>query len=222
MPGSLAVIVTVISTGCSPPVDAKARCLASVAAQRGVEVEHLIHDAGAEPPREHFDFLTSAIAGLPAERVVVSMDLDDWWVRPDALEIIAKQHEAGAWCTYGSFRHADGREGFAAPCDADRCRTLPWTATHPKTFRAGLFNRIPRSDLELDGAWLKNGRDLALMFPVLEMAGPKRARYVSAVTYAYNYAASGEFSGGEAFLADEARCVAHVRSQPRRPRVESL
>jgi hypothetical protein len=215
-------IVSVVSTGKSPPADAKRRCLESVASQRGVEVEHLVHDAGAEPPLEHFEFLTYAIAHLPAERIVCSLDLDDHLLRIDALEIIAKAHEAGAWVTFGSYRFADGRAGFAGPCDPDRCRTLPFTASHPKTFRAGLFRQIPRGHLEFEGTWLKHARDLALIFPVMELAGPKRSRYLRDVLYSYNLASSSEFTEGEVFARAEARCVAHVRGLPRLAPVESL
>ena len=212
----------VISTGvCDAPM--VSRCLSSVRAASehlGESVEHIWQVAGPSNARAHFDFLTEKIGACAPEEIVVAVDLDDT-ITPDALKIVARLHELGAWVTYGSFKHADGRPGFAAPCKAETCRRDPWTASHLKTFRAGLFNRIKDEDLKMGGEWLPHARDLALMFPLLEMAR-ERAVFNPATVYVYNYAASGEFKGPEAVRAEERRCVAHVRGLKTYERVAAL
>ena len=64
--------------------------------------------------------------------------------------------------------------------------------SHLRTFRAGLFHRIAEQDpgyacLKDDaGRWLTSAVDVALMCPLLEMAGFARARFADRVLYHYN------------------------------------
>lgn len=70
-----------------------------------------------------------------------------------------------------------------------------WRATHLKTFRAGLFKRIHKSDLGRKQEhevweWTKHAIDLAVMFPMLEMAR-EHGSFIPDVLYTY----SGENGG---------------------------
>lgn len=212
----------VISTGFGVPLDLRRKCLDSVRAQfrppMGPEVEHVYVDAAEQkPPRAHFENLVEQVGRLPDDRVVACVDGDDWLGPPSALCTVARYFAAGALVTYGSFRFADGRrgqpsEGYAAGEDV---RTVPWKGTHLKCFRAGLFKRIKLEHLKgPDGEWLEHARDLALMFPLLEMAGPARRAHVAEEIYVYNLATSTEFRGGEAVRAAERECVRYVRGLP--------
>jgi hypothetical protein len=214
-------MMTVISTGLKAPT--RDRCLASVACQLEVDFHHVYLDAGLQtPPLSHFQNLINVIEALPDDRIVAAVDGDDWLAHPHALKTVQMAHLAGAWLTYGSFQFADGRPGFASAYLPDENpRTARWKATHLKTFRAGLFKRIRHADLQLDGEFLPHGRDLAMMFPMIEMAGP-RAVFISDVLYVYNFSTSTEFTGDEAMRADEARMVKHVRALPPYERLSSL
>ena len=212
----------VISTGLNTPAMARMRCLRSVKEQIGVDRQHVFLDAASTvPPMAHFEYLDQMIRDMPKNEIVVSLDLDDWLARPDALALVKKHHDDGAWVTYGSFRHADGRAGFCRQLEGDP-RKLPWVTSHLKTFRAGLFQRIKTDDLKLDGEWLQHARDLALMFPLLDMAGRERSHFVPEDLAIYNYANSGEFKGPESVRAEERRCVAHVRGLKPYERVDAL
>ncbi len=207
---------TVISTGYAPPPKAKAKCIASVRAQLQCEVDHVVIDASLQdPPRDHFPNLIDALAKLPPDRVVASLDLDDWLGPPTALSTVAKYYAAGAMVTYGSFMFADGRRGFArAYAPTENVRKVPWRGTHLKTFRAGLFQKIKHEDFQDEsGKWLPYARDLALMFPLLEMAGYDRTAFIPEPIYVYNYATSTEFNATPGVLAEEKRLVALVRSR---------
>lgn len=211
-----------ISTGLNTPELARSRCLRSVREQVGVEVQHTHFDAGAtDPPLAHFAYLTQMLLDLRPSEIVVSLDLDDWLARPDALAIVQKHHDDGAWVTYGSYKHADGRPGHCEQLKGDP-RKVPWVTSHLKTFRAGLFQRIKPEHLKLDGEWLPHARDLALMFPMLEMAGRERSHFVPEVLVTYNFANAGEFRNGEAWRNEERRCVAHVRGLKPYERLASL
>jgi hypothetical protein len=198
---------TVVSTGIADP----ARCVASVQSQIGVEVEHVC----LGPPKSHFENLLGAISDLHGDRIVASLDLDDWLIGPRALATVAKYYEDGAMCTYGSFVYADGRPGHAAAYapDAD-VRKANWLGTHLKTFRAHLFQSIRHEDLKDDsGEWLVHARDLALMFPILEMCGLGRSAFVPEPVYVYNFGTSTEFTGDEKTLRDEREAVKLVRGR---------
>ncbi len=214
----------VISTGLHTPELARARCLRSVKEQVGVDVEHRVFDAelpDPEKPWAHFQILTECLKSEAPDNIVVSLDLDDWLARADALAIVQKHHDEGAWATFGSFKHADGRAGFSAKPRGD-VRTEPWTLTHLKTFRAGLFQRIKADDLKMNGEWIPRARDLAVMLPVWEMCGPERCHHIEEVLYVYNFANAGEFRNGEAWRNEERRCVAHVRGLKPYERVAAL
>lgn len=224
----------VISTAFDPPPDAKAKCLASVAEQtisRTHDCPHIYVDASCQrEPLSHFENLLAAVEGaLPHyyvypqsraadDEIVICLDGDDWLATPTALARVQEEHDRGALLTYGSFRYADGRPGFAAYTDPATCRTDSWTATHLKSFRAGLLRRIDPEHLRYKGAWLEHARDLALMYPLLEMAR-ERAVYIPDVLYVYNYANSTEFRGDAAMLAAERECVRYVRGLPKYERI---
>jgi hypothetical protein len=213
---------TVISTGINVPAGVRMRCIESVRAQFpppiGPAFDHVYIDAAQQPggPRAHFANLVDVISKLPDDRIVASLDADDWLGPPNALTTVARYFAAGAWVTYGSFRFADGRRGCPSESylPGEDVRRAPWKATHLKCFRAGLFKRIRHEHLRLaSGEWLPHARDLALMFPLLEMAGPRTAHVIEEV-YVYNLALSTEFAGDAATHEAERACVRYVRSLP--------
>ncbi|MDY7095969.1 MAG: hypothetical protein SX243_23590, partial [Acidobacteriota bacterium] len=65
-------------------------------------------------------------------------------------------------------------------------RQHPWVASHPRTFRYGLFRQLAK-DRRL-GAQIQRYRcatDLALFLPILELAG-ERSAFCADTTYVYN------------------------------------
>jgi len=205
-------VIHVISTTYAAPEKARSRCLDSVAVQDCPHVHHYIDALEQTPPRSHFENLITTIAPLADDDIVASVDGDDWLAVGGALEIVQRAHDRGALVTYGSFRHADGRPGFARQLQGPP-REQPWVTTHLKSFRAGLFKKIDHEHLKYCGRWLEHARDLALMYPLLEMAG-SRAVFVPEVIYVYNYGNSTEFNGNATTLAQEREQVAYVRSLP--------
>ena len=133
----------VISTGLHTPELARARCLRSVKEQIGVQVEHEAFDAELPTPWAHFQILTECLKSEAPDTIVVSLDLDDWLARPDALAIVQKHHDDGAWVTYGSYKHADGRPGHCEQLKGDP-RKVPWVTSAPQD--------VPRGALPADQA----------------------------------------------------------------------
>src|SRR5258708_24786968 len=128
-------MIVVISTGLNPPN--KQRCIDSIQSQKRVLFRHVIIDAAEQsPPKKAMQNLVEAIAPLTPDTIVACVDLDDWLTHDHVLERVQEMHDAGAWVTYGSYVHADGRPGHARAYDRTDYRAAPWLATHLKTFRA--------------------------------------------------------------------------------------
>ena len=220
--------MVVVSTGFN--VESKRLCLNSVGAQRGVRVEHRWVDAAdQDPPKTCIENLQDLIAGVHPETPIAWVDLDDWLAHPDALAHAFEAHQAGAWVTYGSFVHADGEKVVIYPHQAGwTIRQDSWRASHLKTFRAGLFQRIRKPDLQvLVGAerrleWITRAVDLAVMFPILEMAGYERTTFIPETLVVYNYGASTSANASQEVLAFEKDCERIIRARFPYALLESL
>jgi hypothetical protein len=215
------VVIVVIGTTGNPPPGAAERWHASVFSQEEVNLGWYYLDLPERPASgfPHFPALIEYIGKLRDETIIVSLDGDDWLL-PGALARVQRAYDAGAQVTYGSFEYSDGRKGFAAPVVGPP-RDAPWTATHLKTFRAGLFKKIQHEHLQTpDGKWLENARDQAMMFPLLEMAGD-RAVYIPDVLCVYNSANSEEHRKGAPFITAERAASAYLRELPRYTRITS-
>lgn len=152
---------------------------------------------------------------LPPEEVIVWLDGDDALLIPKALEIVAKAHERGAWATWGQFVWSSGEVGFAGPIGP--CpRREPWRATHLKTFRAGLVQRIRPEELTLGFA-----RDRAVMLAVCEQAA-ERGVFIPQLLYLYNAENSFMKNAPEAEQRAEWAAVEKIHAFPRYARLERL
>jgi glycosyltransferase involved in cell wall biosynthesis len=128
------------------------------------------------------------------EEIIVTLDGDDWFFDD---QVLAKLNEVysdlDVWMTYGQFVHYPcGSPGWASELpahviDSNGFRNYNWVTTHLRTFYAGLFHKIKKDDLLLEGAFFPMAWDLAFMFPMLEMAG-FHSRFIPDVLYVYNIA----------------------------------
>lgn len=230
--------VVVVSTGKAAPT--KERCLESVATQSLVALHFYVDAAEQDPPKTVTEnlravlnacFLSTNPLGfcsctIKDTDVVVWLDGDDWLAHEHVIERVAtvyREHPE-TWLTYGSFRFADGRPGWAKPYEAEHFEHEPlyyrredWRGTHLRTFRAGLFRKIKPDDLAFDLAV-----DQAVMLPMLEMAGAAHARFVPEVLCIYNYASSFEHRAGPLDLARERKAVEAIRRRPPYERLARL
>lgn len=203
--------IHVFSTGFASPF--KDRCLASTAGYR-----HTYVDAAEQyTPRGATENLQIVRSFDPSD-VVVLLDGDDWLL-PGALEKIEAWYEdPDVWVTYGQYRNvARGTVGHCreyTPAEWWDLRRADWQASHPKTFRAWLFQAVPVERFQWpSGAWVEHARDLLTMFPILELAGPEHTRFNPEPLYAYNDAASFAANAGPDDFEHEIACVNYVRGQ---------
>ncbi len=182
--------------------------------------------------------LYRAVHELDPATVVVWLDLDDWLSHDGVINLIAHEYEHGrwdaltapteTWATYGQFIHyPEPHRGWAGEYPArvvrdGSYRDEPWAATHLKTFRAGLFHAIDQADLRhllpaphaCDPEWITEAVDLAVMFPILEMAR-EHAHFIPDILYVYNTAnatsANNDTAKRAAQLAEARRICAMPR-----------
>ena len=126
--------------------------------------------------------------------IVVDFDGDDWLANEYVLSIINSAYaDLKVWITYGTY--------ITWPVsDSCWCADLPksvienssyrnyrWVTSQLRTFYAGLFKKIKKKDLQVDGVFFERTADLGYMFPMLEMAGG-RIKYIKDILYIYNRA----------------------------------
>ena len=171
--------------------------------------------------------LYDAISQCPPEKVVVLVDGDDEVTSPTVLDRVAKEYtDHDAWLTYGSYTQwPGGHHGVCAhysPCDIKhrRFRTLRFRSSHLRTFKAKLFQKIDPEDLKINGSFCKGGWDLAIMFPMLEMASRGHIQYIRDILYHWNHV--NPISDNKIHADEQAAAVAWARAKPRYPALKTL
>jgi glycosyltransferase involved in cell wall biosynthesis len=124
--------------------------------------------------------------------IIVHLDGDDFFKHNNVLARINREYQnPDVWLTYGQFEnHSRGKVGFcrampAQVIQANAFREHTWITSHVRTFYAGLFKQIKLSDFIYEDAYFDMAPDLAMMFPLLELAG-KHIRFIPDVLYIYN------------------------------------
>lgn len=129
----------------------------------------------------------------PSHKVVVSLDGDDYLANPQVLEKLAAVYKnPKVWITYGSYANAaTGARGHCVPLPPDiikerKFRQYPWVTSQLRTFYAALFQKVKKKHLKMNHDFVPAACDLAMMFPMLEMASRGHIRYVDDILYMYN------------------------------------
>lgn len=167
----------------------------------GPAVEHYVHE-------HHFDHkvtvikneqnrgalanLYFAIHSCPNDAIILTYDGDDWFYDEHVLEYLNSIYQdPNVWLTYGQYvEYPSGNLGICAPFPENvvkksSYRKETWVSSHLRTFYAGLFKNIKQEDLMWEGTFFPMTWDLAIMFPMLEMAG-HHVRFIDRILYVYN------------------------------------
>ncbi|MDB6080969.1 MAG: hypothetical protein JWO53_241, partial [Chlamydiia bacterium] len=143
--------------------------------------------------------LYTAIHNIDEKKIIVDLDGDDRLSNPYVLEYLASiygkrtvNHPRATWLTYGSFQSdPSGYPNCSSPFPPHvlkkrTFRSHPWRSSHLKTFYAKLFHLVKREDLLWNGIFFPMTSDLAIMFPMLEMASQGHIRFVKKIVHIYN------------------------------------
>lgn len=132
-----------------------------------------------------------AVYSCADNEIILLLDGDDWFRHNRVLQVVNEAYQDDVWLTYGQFQdHPNGQLGCCAPLPHDviannSVRKYTWVTSHLRTFYAKLFKLIKQDDLIMDGEFARVAWDLALMLPMLEMAG-EHIRFIDEVLYVYN------------------------------------
>ena len=126
----------------------------------------------------------------PSRTIDILVDGDDYLYSGDVLNILYEKYlNTNCLITYGSHLSSKGVQGKKYPKLIRKFklyRKYFWYASHLKTFRHDLWLSINEKDLvDQNGQFFSAASDLALMFPMLEMAG-NRQEFVKEILYVYN------------------------------------
>ena len=131
---------------------------------------------------------------LREDDIVIILDGDDFFANKETLETLNKfYNKEDCWMTYGSYVNlSDKRRGkFSFPVpkqviEKNSYRQSPWCTSHLRSYKAFLVQKIKIEDLlDNDDGFYRAAGDLAMMFPLLEMCGPK-AKFVDKILYIWN------------------------------------
>lgn len=136
----------------------------------------------------------NAIHSCNKDEIVIILDGDDWLAHKDVLNHLNHIYQdPHVWLTYGQFQwFPNNAPGFAhevpgSILQENKIREYAWVTTHLRTFYAGLYHQIKQEDLMYEGQFYPMTGDLAIMFPLIELAGT-HCKFVDEVLCIYNTA----------------------------------
>ena len=126
----------------------------------------------------------------PSKTVDLLVDGDDYLYNEDVLNILKEKYiQTNCLITYGSHMSSKGVQGKQYPRlirEFNLFRKYFWYGSHLRTFRHDLWLAVnPQDLLNKKQQYFSVAWDLAIMLPMLEMAG-ERQEFISEVLYAYN------------------------------------
>ncbi len=137
--------------------------------------------------------LYGAIHTCSNKEIAVLLDGDDWLSRNDVLKQLNTVYSSGeVWYTHGRMiEYPNGSTAWCEPITptmiANKSYREGKPATHLRTFYVWLFKKIRLQDFLYKGEFLKMAWDMAIMFPIEEMAEERHA-FINEVNYVYNIA----------------------------------
>lgn len=128
--------------------------------------------------------------------IIITLDGDDWFPHDLVLKRINSEYKKhDCWMTYGTYEEYPYRDVswnyHEYPLEVRKNKTFrnyKWLASHLRTFRRELFLKINPEDMKdpTTGDFVSMAPDLSFQFPMLEMCGINKSRYIPDILYVYN------------------------------------
>jgi glycosyltransferase involved in cell wall biosynthesis len=159
------------------------------------------HDLGSRVTVVHNNNRVGALGNIynavhnmiPDHKIVVEVDGDDLLADNEVLLRLENHYkDSNIWFTYS--RMVNRPSGIIPEW---RCAEIPDSAfqenairknklpIHLYTFKAALFKKILRDDLLYEGKFFPMAWDVAILAPMLEMAGQLHTKYINEIQYIY-------------------------------------
>jgi glycosyltransferase involved in cell wall biosynthesis len=135
-----------------------------------------------------------ALSFCKPEEIAVLIDGDDWLPHENVFAHLNRVYQdTDVWMTYGQFAvFPSDTIGWARQVpdeiiQENAFRSYYWCTTHLRSFYVSLFNATAYSDYMYEDRFFPMAGDLALTFPLLELAGT-HSRFIPEALYIYNRA----------------------------------
>jgi len=156
-------------------------------------LHHIVIDYKKEGFCKVFSDKMEEIKQFDSNDIVGLLDLDDCLLE-DAIDTVLKiYNDTGCWLTYGNFKCESGHTIIDSRFKQARYfnnyfRRMPWMASHFKTFKLGLYKNLPENWCinSVNNKYYIAAGDVALMIPMMEMAGLDRIQKCEKIIYQYN------------------------------------
>lgn len=148
------------------------------------------------------NWIDATLEFCKTDDILVSLDGDDWLLNKKVFSYINEMYEQNnIWVMYGGCVWTDGRKftNGSSCCslpyledDFNHLRKTAFKVSMMRTYKGGLFHKIKELDSELSsfkdssGKFYESACDVALMYPILEMAGFERVKHNTKSIYVYN------------------------------------
>lgn len=172
-----------------------------------------------------FENLFRAIYSCQDDAIIVTVDGDDWLPNNHILSKLNETYaNPNVWLTHGKLKaYPNGSTAWCIPVPSTIVKNNAFRTyrcpSHLRTFYAGLFKKIKTEDLLYEEKFFSVTWDMAMMFPMIEMAGERHA-FMNEVTYIYNMA--NPISDQLVHTALQNKLDKFIRSMPPYQRLDDL
>lgn len=134
------------------------------------------------------------VSDLEEEDVICLLDGDDYLIDNKALDILNSLYQDDTLLTYGQYQYSNGNMGHCKSYtkeEFDNLRNGSYWASHIRTFKFKLYKELLIQDPSLscyknkDGEFFKMTYDIAMMTPLMEIAGFERIKFNPKPIYYY-------------------------------------
>lgn len=126
------------------------------------------------------------------EDIIILLDGDDALFSNDVITYLDSVYQdPKIQMTYGQYQsESNGALGCSRPLEVPSrdYRTMGhWRTSHLRTFKYKLWKRIQDVDLrDPNGKYFAMAWDMAIIYPLIEMAGNDRIKFIDKIMYLYN------------------------------------
>ena len=154
--------------------------------------------------------------------IILHLDGDDLLTCSTSLSIINKNYanNPNHLISYGDYESATGKESICKPWQSnisvsEYIAPIGWIFSHIRTFKYMLWKYIDKklSFYDEEGKIFTSAGDVAIMKPLLELAGRKRTMFFNKKMYYYRDNTS--LNEHNDHLHDQVRCALQIASKPR-------
>lgn len=155
------------------------------------------------------------------EDIIVHLDGDDKFIGDDVLSTLDKAYSKNKnhLVSYGNYKTASGNNSICKLWDksisvSEYIAPVGWIFSHVRTFKYKLWTLIDKqkSFYDSNNKIFSSAGDVALMKPILELAGRGRTMFFNKVMYFYRDNTS--LNEHNDHLSDQVRCALEIKQKP--------